>query len=123
MEKRYFRKLKEDNKEKETYIYEGPIMRFGKIVAWKWEDTTQAVSPEKALNNLRFKAGVYLGLNVASHHVNIELDSKYLHKVENYDDFLSDLANINNKKTCDKCGTPLNDGGTCPVCDDGEENY
>ncbi len=24
---------------------------------------------------------------------------------------------------CPYCGTPLNDGGTCPVCDDGEEDY
>ena len=24
-------------------------------------------------------------------------------------------------KTCDNCGTRLNDGGTCPKCDDGEE--
>lgn len=27
-----------------------------------------------------------------------------------------------NGKTCDKCGTKLNDGGTCPKCDDGEES-
>lgn len=26
-------------------------------------------------------------------------------------------------KTCDNCGTRLNDGGTCPKCDDGEEDY
>ena len=25
--------------------------------------------------------------------------------------------------TCPECGIPLNDGGTCPVCDDGEEDY
>lgn len=25
-------------------------------------------------------------------------------------------------KTCPKCGSPLNDGGTCPKCDDGEED-
>ena len=25
-------------------------------------------------------------------------------------------------KTCDNCGTRLNDGGTCPKCDDGEED-
>ena len=27
-----------------------------------------------------------------------------------------------NGKTCDNCGTKLNDGGTCPKCDDGEED-
>lgn len=26
-------------------------------------------------------------------------------------------------KTCDNCGTRLNDGGTCPKCDEGEEDY
>jgi rubrerythrin len=25
--------------------------------------------------------------------------------------------------TCEECGTLLNDGGTCPICDDGEEDY
>ena len=24
---------------------------------------------------------------------------------------------------CDRCGIRLNDGGTCPICDDGEEDY
>ena len=24
---------------------------------------------------------------------------------------------------CDNCGIPLNDSGTCPICDDGEEDY
>lgn len=28
-----------------------------------------------------------------------------------------------NREHCDKCGTTLNDGGTCPECDDGEEDY
>lgn len=28
-----------------------------------------------------------------------------------------------NPETCDKCGTLLNDMGTCPKCDDGEEDY
>ena len=27
------------------------------------------------------------------------------------------------REKCDRCGVPLNDGGTCPVCDDGEEDY
>lgn len=24
---------------------------------------------------------------------------------------------------CENCGIPLNDSGTCPICDDGEEDY
>ena len=27
------------------------------------------------------------------------------------------------RERCEYCSTPLNDGGTCPVCDDGEEDY
>ncbi len=27
------------------------------------------------------------------------------------------------RERCEYCNTPLNDGGTCPVCDDGEEDY
>lgn len=25
--------------------------------------------------------------------------------------------------TCDFCGTPLDESGSCPVCDQGEEDY
>lgn len=28
-----------------------------------------------------------------------------------------------NREYCDRCNTPLNDQGTCPKCDDGEEDY
>lgn len=24
---------------------------------------------------------------------------------------------------CENCGIPLNESGTCPICDDGEEDY
>ncbi len=27
------------------------------------------------------------------------------------------------RERCEYCNTPLNDGGTCPKCDDGEEDY
>lgn len=118
--------LTEDTKSTKTYHYEGPIMRFGRIVSWGWEDTTQAVSEAQALNHLRFKAGKYLGLDVGSHNARVELDPECLEVIDN-DDYFDDYVDLHSdhepRDTCDKCGTPLNDGGTCPVCDDGEEDY
>lgn len=33
------------------------------------------------------------------------------------------IEQIDDNAKCDRCGRRLNDGGTCPVCDDGEEHY
>ena len=33
-----------------------------------------------------------------------------------------ELVKVSQSPTCEECGTLLNDGGTCPVCDDGEEH-
>ena len=116
--------LTEATRPKRVYHYEGPIMRFGRIVAWEWEDNTQAVSEAQALNNLRFKAGKYLGLDVGSHNVKIELDPECLEVVDDDDGYFDDYIDLDtDHRKCDKCGTPLNDGGTCPVCDDSEEDY
>ena len=114
--------LTEASKPMKLYRYEGPIMRFGRVVVRDWDDNTQAVSSQKALNNLRFKAGKYLGLDVASHKVRIELDSECLEEVEE-DDYFDDINYLEETPTCDKCGTRLADGGHCPICDDGEEDY
>ena len=35
----------------------------------------------------------------------------------------TDNAKTFKRERCEYCNTPLNDGGTCPVCDDGEEDY
>ena len=98
-------------------------MRFGKTIVWEWDDNTQASSPAKALNNLRFKAGKYLGLDVGSHNVRIELDPDCLEEIDDDNDYLDDLIDSEEKHICDKCGTRLTDGDYCPVCDDGEEDY
>lgn len=33
------------------------------------------------------------------------------------------LSTTNSTRTCQECGALLSDGGSCPVCDDGEEAY
>ena len=40
---------------KKTYIYIGPVERFGKIVNPKWVAETEAESPKKALSNLHYR--------------------------------------------------------------------
>lgn len=113
-------KVKEPKKV-ETYMYKGPIKQFGKIVVWDWEGTTKAVSPAQALNQLRFQAGAYLGLDVGSHRIKIELDPDNLIKTSDEEEGYFDDSQAG--EVCDKCGKPLTDGGYCPVCDDGEEDY
>ena len=111
----------QEPKKLSTYRYEGPIKQFGKIVAWGWEGTTKAVSEKQALNNLRFQAGDYLGLDVGSHRVKIELDPDCLITTNDEQEGYFDDFQI--RRVCDKCGTSLTDGGYCPKCDDGEEDY
>lgn len=107
----------------ETYMYKGPIRQFGRIVAWDWEGTTKAISEKQALNNLRFQAGAYLGLDVGSHRVKIELDPDNLIKTSNEEEDYFNEDDFKSTKVCDKCGIPLTDGDYCPKCDDGEEDY
>ena len=41
--------------------------------------------------------------------------------VPNWSENMFESVDMN--KRCEKCNTLLNDGGTCPKCDDGEEDY
>lgn len=120
-------KIKQPKQPKEirTYMYSGPISRFGKVVEWDWGDTTQAPSKAKALSQLAFKAGQYLGLDVGTHHVKIELDPDCVYETQDEDEsYFDDVSHSEvAAPVCDKCGTPLTDGGYCPVCDDGEQDY
>ena len=106
----------------DTYMYKGPIYRFNKIVSYEWEGTTKAVSEKQALNNLRYQAGAYLGLDVGSHKIKIDLDPDFLTKIENEEDYFEDILENDDVKFCDECGNRLTDGGSCPVCDHGEED-
>lgn len=102
------------NKVKQKYTYAGPVFRFNDVYRTYWEDETEAVSAQKALNNLTSK---FKTKNGFKQNTDFTLDPDYL---------LCDDESINAEQPasyCDKCGTQLNDGGTCPVCDDGETDY
>lgn len=104
-------------KQKQTYNYDGPISRFGKLFASNWKGQTQAVSEKQALNNLTYKAKIENNLIGTA---KLELDPKCLSCDDIPPVYPETYHEIN---YCDKCGTRLNDGGTCPICDDGEEDY
>jgi predicted nucleotidyltransferase len=103
-------------KDKLLYEYKGPVYYFNRLIAENWQDETFAVSFEQALNNLTFKAKNYFNYKANSA---ITLDSSKLYVSENQ----PESEESNKEIKCDICGRTLNDGGTCPVCDDAVEDY
>ena len=57
------------------FVYEGPVMSFGKIIQNKWIYQTKAETISKALNNLAWN---YKRINQLKDNFKIELDQKYL---------------------------------------------
>ena len=45
-----------------TYVYDGPVMFFDKLVADHWRGETMAVSEKKARSNLSYQAKKQLNL-------------------------------------------------------------
>lgn len=48
---------------------------------------------------------------------------KYVANKPQIEDDYTDECEFVVHDMCDRCGIRLNDGGTCPICDDGEEDY
>lgn len=65
------------------YNYTGPIKRYGKVVAKKWEGETTAPSLARAINNLKFQAKNYLGLTKDA---KIEIDTSKIIEMEGLDE-------------------------------------
>ena len=107
-------KLSESNTIKHLYTYEGPIYRFNKVYKPKTYLETMAVSTAQAVNNLIFKAAKEIGYDrSAGAQVSINID------LINKEEEETGGKEVNR---CEKCGTPLTDGGFCPKCDDGVED-
>lgn len=102
---------------KQKYSYAGPVFRFKDIYRNYWEDETEALSPQQALTNLTYKFKKKNGFIQNSDYT---LDPDYLLCDDESIDVRTSTKDI---KYCDNCGTRLNDGGTCPICDDGEGDY
>lgn len=61
------------------YVYKGPVIQFGQILAEKWRGGTQAPSEAKALANLMYQ---YKRKNKMSKDCLISLEPKYLSLIE-----------------------------------------
>lgn len=49
-------------KEKVLYRYQGPVLRFNKLVAQNWTGETYATSEKQASNNLAYRFKLAMGL-------------------------------------------------------------
>ena len=60
-----------------SYIYDGPVKQFGKVIG-VFQGETQAMTRERALSNFAYRAKKARGL---SSEARIELDKQYLKEV------------------------------------------
>lgn len=104
---------------KYKYSYSGPTYRFNKFYAY-WTGETQAISSQKALSNLTFKAKKDFNWTPTA---NLSLDIDYLSQEEAAQTHSTITSTKTVPQYCDTCGTRLTDGGFCPKCDDGSEDY
>lgn len=65
--------------EPRKYVYKGPVVRFGRVIAESWTGETSAVSEKKAMTNLEYQFKKYAGLAA---NVNVGLYIKNLKLVE-----------------------------------------
>ena len=57
------------------FLYEGPVLSFGKVIQNRWVYWTKAETISKALNNLAWN---YKRINQLSNNFKIELDKNHL---------------------------------------------
>lgn len=117
-----------ESQEQITYYYNGPVRDSFNRDRGYVNKATKAVSKNKAISNILSQVRADLGLTQS---YKLFLDTtlitttpphdtgeKSTHEPEVWHSKNNDIP-----RYCEKCGTQLNDGGTCPVCDDGETDY
>lgn len=116
---KYYNSPKSISTKKCLYTYKGPVYRFNNVYSRYWEGQVYATSEKQAEFLLNKKVKKEYGFVP---NTNLSVDPRYIQLVQtqNSEAFSDPLKP---RKCCKVCGTPLNDGGTCPVCDDGEEDY
>lgn len=67
--------MKNTPTEQYTYIYEGPVLSFGKIYEKYWVYRTKASSAKKAIQNMLWH---YRGIKQKANNFKFELDERYL---------------------------------------------
>ena len=90
---------------------------------------TTAVSLGEAVKNfkdqIRKRAGVKNDVRINLKDSDIQLTRNDEQRPLTYEEskYVHELQEQENLKHCSKCGTLLTDGGYCPICDDGENDY
>ena len=114
---------------KDKYIFKGYATDAYDNPLGYYELATYADSRKKAINNFKFQIKKLLGLN-SGYGVYIS-ESNVRGVLEGHQDYtqvheVKEPMSINytsDISKCEICGTPLTDSGSCPRCDDGEEDY
>lgn len=88
------------------YHYSGPVYFNGSKIAEFSNIFTTAKSFQAARKNFRFTVA----------------NGDYIYYYNIIDDFITEVNETHIHKTCENCGTLLNDMGQCPVCVQGEED-
>lgn len=83
-----------------------------------WLDRDALISNIKAAGK-RYNFNAYSDSQLYRMWQRIQEDEQYKDIELEY----AELTTATKRETCDNCGTELTDGGYCPVCDDGEEDY
>ena len=89
-----------------TYIYSGPVFRFGDYFDDVDSVVTQAPTINKGYTNILYKLKCYYGL---ARDAKLSIDKANIIQVKKEHD-----------RFCKECGALLTDAGDCPVCDFGE---
>lgn len=104
---------------KKLYRYEGALLDMSldkPFMYTKKPYYVKAYSPKQAILLIKKEIARDIGVDVDDFH----LTQLNLYEVS---DAVQEETARADFDTCPLCGRRLNDGGTCPVCDDGEEDY
>lgn len=114
---------------KDKYTFKGTATdSYDKNLGY-YELATYADNRKRAINNFKYQIKKILGLNagytiyISESCVSLAYLPEHSPNISHMFDNSTHAAAMTEIRRCDVCGTPLTDSGTCPKCDDGEEDY
>ena len=104
------------------FKYDGPVYKYDTYV----EDVhleTEAATFDKAIQNFKHQLKELYKSSSYIYNIDETLIEPDGYSQETLNQFYKLMYDDEAPQYCSKCGTPLTDGGYCPICDDGEEDY
>ena len=97
------------------------FMELDKLYESKqWLDRNTLIDNIKASGNWNYRFEKYSDEQLYRMWERIQKENESEAAMREYHDMVSTASQ---KLTCQDCGANITDGGICPVCDDGEEDY